>query len=126
MTPAPRPFSGDTEDASKSQNPLAQSARTQTLIPLMMFFLGGMYCLTLDRPMNCLINCVVAGGMTLYSIWNCAFRKDGASNQCMMVDWVHLSVAIQWAISFYNHTPPMDDNLCLSSPRFFFDFTPGH
>ena len=31
MTPAPRPFSGDTEDASKSQNPLAQSARTQTL-----------------------------------------------------------------------------------------------
>ena len=45
MTPAPRPFSGDTEDAcTKSQNPLAQSARTQTLIPLMMGFLG-MYCL---------------------------------------------------------------------------------
>ena len=45
---------------SKSQNPLAQSARTQTLIPFMMRFLG-MYCLNLDRPMNRHINCIVAG-----------------------------------------------------------------
>ena len=60
-------FSGDAEDAtytSKSQkNPFALSARIQTLIALLMGFLG-MYCLTLDCPLKGiphLINCVVAG-----------------------------------------------------------------
>ena len=94
MTPAPRPFSGDTEDAPKSQNPLAQSARTQTLIPLMMGFLG-MYCLTLDRPMNHLINCVVTG------------RYDTVQHLelCLQKEWGGMSKHFKIGESFTGGSP---------------------